>query len=198
MWRKKKISEGSPRYKPKFTIGSRRRAVSFPFAAHPRPVAAILERSYILRFNLSIVPGITEFRRKNNAYCGTHKAVGHKTHRCRARQTARKRARPAFLCPRSDPRVCMCVYGVCARADFFFLSNIASESGPTMPDVRHCAVLPASVATCDRQYRDGRLQTTRKPSWQIKIPLVQNTILYFFFTNLPRHLFRIATLIYSD
>lgn len=34
---------------------------------------------HILRFNLSIVPGITEFRRKNNAYHETRKAVDHKT-----------------------------------------------------------------------------------------------------------------------
>ena len=35
--------------------------------------------NHILRFNLSIVPGITEFRRKNNAYHETRKPVDHKT-----------------------------------------------------------------------------------------------------------------------
>lgn len=35
-------------------------------------MSLILRGDHILRFNLSIVPGITEFRRKNNAYHETH------------------------------------------------------------------------------------------------------------------------------
>lgn len=57
-------------------LGTTRRIVSLHCAL---PTRQLYSRDHILRFNLSIVPGITEFRRKNNAYCGTHKAVGHKT-----------------------------------------------------------------------------------------------------------------------
>lgn len=57
-------------------LGTTRRIVSLHRALSTRQ---LYSRDHILRFNLSIVPGITEFRRKNNAYCGTHKAVGHKT-----------------------------------------------------------------------------------------------------------------------
>lgn len=64
------------RYILKFTVGTTRRIVSLHCALSARQ---LYSRDHILRFNLSIVPGITEFRRKNNAYCGTHKAVGYKT-----------------------------------------------------------------------------------------------------------------------
>jgi len=82
---------GNLRYSPKFTVDSRRIPVSFPLPSSPYrffslstypalPTRRLYSRDHILRFNLSIVPGITEFRRKNNAYCGgTHKAVAHKT-----------------------------------------------------------------------------------------------------------------------
>lgn len=43
-------------------------------------------------------------------------------HRCRARRTARKRARPAFLCPRSDP----CVHA-CVQIFFSFRYSVAGE-----------------------------------------------------------------------
>ncbi|KAG7202223.1 hypothetical protein KM043_015894 [Ampulex compressa] len=46
--------------------------------------------------------GITEFRRKNNAY-SEHTKLSAIKHPCRVTQPTRKRARPAFLCPPADP-----------------------------------------------------------------------------------------------
>lgn len=67
------------------------------------PHSKLYPGDHILCFNLSIVPGITEFRKKNNAYSERTKLSAVK-HPCRVTQPTRRRARPAFLCPRSDPR----------------------------------------------------------------------------------------------
>ncbi|XP_076390867.1 uncharacterized protein LOC105661785 isoform X3 [Megachile rotundata] len=51
----------------------------------------------------AISQGITEFRRKNNAY-SEHTKLSAIKHPCQVTQPTRRRARPAFLCPRPDPR----------------------------------------------------------------------------------------------
>jgi len=102
-------------------IGARD-GLSFPSTDHPSSIPlAIYSRDHILRFNLSIVPGITEFRRKNNAYCAEHTKLSAIKHRCRpGRASAHERARPAFLCPRPDRCTDFC----------FFFSSFSSSSPP--------------------------------------------------------------------
>lgn len=151
---KKVISSGNPRYKPKFTISCRRRIVSLYRSS---PTRRLYSRSYILRFNLSIVPGITEFRRKNNAYCGTHKAVGHKTPMSGQANSAQARTTCIFMSTIRSVYARVCV---CARRFFFLLDIVPWRAGPRC---RTCDIawLPATVATCNRQYRDGQLQPSQ-------------------------------------
>jgi len=106
-------------------IGARD-GLSFPSTDHPSSIPlAIYSRDHILRFNLSIVPGITEFRRKNNAYCAEHTKLSAIKHRCRpGRASAHERARPAFLCPRPDR---------CTDFCFFFSSSSSSSPPPPAP-----------------------------------------------------------------
>lgn len=182
---KKGDPSGNPRYKPKFTISCRRRIVSL---CRSSPTRRLYSRSYILRFNLSIVPGITEFRRKNNAYCGTHKAVGHKTPMSSQANSAQARTTCIFMSTIRSvcARVCVCV-----RRFFFLLDIVPWRAGPRC---RTCDIawLPASVATCNRQYRDVDGSNHLKTIPANKNPFCTNV---FFYKFIP-HFLQIHRIIY--
>lgn len=108
-------------------------------------------RDHILCFNLSIVPGITEFRRKSNAYCGTHKAVGHKTPTSGRVNGAQARTTCIFICSRTDQ-----------GADFF--SDLMGLRAGPYRDGGHRAVI------CDLRYRERERDCSNHSGTGIGIP----------------------------
>lgn len=122
-------------------------------------------RDHILRFNLSIVPGITEFRRKSNAYCGTHKAVGHKTPTPGRVNGAQARTTCIFIYVRGQ-----------ISAQIFSRSNGSESEG--------LCIGTADIVICDLRYRarkrerEWREKTSPKPrrrhSGKPREPLAQN------------------------
>lgn len=115
-------------------------------------------------------------------------------HRCRARRTARKRARPAFLCSRSDPCVCVCV---CK----FFFSFRYSVAGERAHDAERATLRGYRGKRCNMQAisrwtAHTHTQTVSKPYWQIKIPFIYDFSFYKFIETFIYN--RHATLIYSE
>lgn len=138
---------GNPRYSPKFTVGSRRSPYRFPLSPSrriPPLTRRLYSRDHILRFNLSIVPGITEFRRKNNAYCGTHKAVAHKTPMSSRMNSGAQARTTCIFMPATG------------SAHRFFLSR-SRESGRERkradPRCRTSCDIARLPAACNRQYQ---------------------------------------------